>query len=181
MKFISGFTAFILTFVLSVSLVGLLFGFPKVENTQQIFQLRTNNSIAKYMIKSLLKRDVFRNGYAARNKIRSIEGYSTMSDADLHRNEIYRQAINEYFIKSSSMNDSNLPRDFQYAWRKHMQAWQKHVTYVNSIHENNYSDYRNNPDYSKYSDDTTDIDETFYQVLRIAERYGLEITPGYYQ
>lgn len=181
MKFISGFTAFILTFVLSVSLVGLLFGFPKVENSQHIFQLRTNNSIAKYKIKSLLKRDVFRNGFARSNKIRSIEGYHSMSDAELYSNDTYRQAMNEYFIKSSSMNDSNLPGDFQYAWRKHMQAWQKQVTYLNSINDSSYTDYRSNPDYSRYSDNTSEINETWYQVLRIAERYGLEITPGYYQ
>ncbi|MDQ3634375.1 MAG: hypothetical protein M3405_07675 [Acidobacteriota bacterium] len=180
MKFISGFTAFILTFVLSVSLVGLLFGFPKLENSQQIFQLRTNNSIAKYKIKSLLKRDVFRNGFARSKKIRSIEGYRSMSDVELYSNDTYRQAMNEYFIKSSSMNDSNLPRDFQYAWRKHMQAWQKQATYLNSINDVNNSASSSNFHSSSYSDNTTEINETWYQVLRIAERYGVEIIPAYY-
>lgn len=175
MKFISGFTAFILTFVLSVSLVGLLFGFPKVETSTNVFQLRTNNSVAKYKITSLLKRDVFRNGNARDQKVRSIEGYSTMSDAELYNNDIYRQATNDYFIKSSSMNDSMLPSDFQYAWRKHMQAWQKQATYLNSINDNNHSDH------GEFSDNTAEIDDTWFQVLRIAERYGVEIIPGYYR
>lgn len=174
MKFISGFTAFILTFVLSVSVVGLLFGFPKTETSTQIFQLRSNSNVAKYKIKSLLKRDVFRNGYARNQKIRNIEGYSSMSEAELYNNDVYREAINDYFIKSSSMNDTMLPGDFQYAWRQHMQAWQKQATYLNSINDSNYEDY------SEYADNTAEINQTWFQVLRIAERYGVEITPAYY-
>ncbi len=174
MKFISGFTAFILTFVLSVSLVGLLFGFPKVETSNQIFQLRSKNSVVKYKIASLLRRDVLRNGNARDQKIRSIEGYYSMSEAELYNNYVYRQAVNDYFIKSSSMNDSMLPDDFQYAWRKHMQAWQKQAAYLNAVADGNYSDY------SGYSDNTAEINETWFQVLRIAQRYGVNIPANYY-
>lgn len=174
MKFISGFTAFILTFVLSVSLVGLLFGFPKLETSNQVFQLRTNNSVAKYKIASLLRRDVLRYGNSRDQKIRNIEGYYSMSEAELYNNDNYRQATNDYFIKSSSMNDSMLPGDFQYAWRKHMQAWQKQATYLNSISDSNYKDY------SGYSDNTAEIKETWFQVLRIAQRYGVDIPTNYY-
>lgn len=175
MKFISGFTAFILTFVLSVSIVGLLFGFPKVENSRQFCQFRTSNSsVAKYKIKSLLRRDVVRNGFWRVQKIRSIEGIYTMSDAERYSNDTYRQAINDYYIKSSSMDDSDLPSDFQYAWRKHMQAWQQQTAYLNSIN------YDSDSDYSRYADNTAEINETWFQVLRISERYGVEIPPSYY-
>ncbi len=172
MRFLSGIVAFIVTFGLSVTVVGLLFGFPKVESSSQVYKVSNYNSSAKYKIRNLIRRDV-RNGYYRNLKVRKIDGYTSMSESDLYNNSEYREAISEYVRRSSNISDAGMPEDFQYAWRNHMKAWQKQANYLNSM------DYGN--DYSKYSDNTNEINQTWYQVLRIAQRYGVKIYPRYYR
>lgn len=170
MKLTLGIIAFILTFGLSVSIVGLLFGLP-AANSSQFYQLQTKNTVAKYKIRSIIRRDV-RNGYWRNHQIRKIEGFYTMSDAEIYSHDTYRRAIDEYVRKSSAINDADLPEDFKYAWREHMRAWQNQSKYLQTSVAGDQ--------YSAYSDNTEEINQTWYQVLRIAERYGVEIIPAYF-
>lgn len=165
MKFTSGIIAFVLTFGLSISIVGLLFGFPANH---------TNTSVAKHKIADLLRKDDNFGDY--RNyKTRNIEGYYRMSEAELYNNDVYYKAVFDYVIKSSSMNDSFLPEDFKYAWRKHMQAWQNQAIFLTQVkYKSNHSEYH------QHSDNTAEINATWMQVLRIAERYNVNIPADYY-
>jgi hypothetical protein len=170
MRFLSGIIAFIITFGLSVTTVGLLFGFPKAETNHQVYN--NYSSSAKYKIKSLITRDV-RNGYYRNLKVRKIDGYMNMSETELYNNDVYQKSINEYVRRSATISDAGLPDDFKYAWRMHMKAWKKQANYLNALEFNS--------DVSSYADNTQEINETWYQVLRIAQRYGVKIHPRYYR
>ncbi len=174
MKTILGIIAFTLTFGLSAGLVGLLFGFPQYE--AKSYSHNHYNSAYKYKIKKLLKRDI-RNGDVRNRRIYKLEAEGLRSP--IYKTE-YSDAINEYYEASSSMNDANLPEDFKYAWREHMDAWKAQAIYVKSLQGEAVEDELDTA-VRNYADNTREINETWYQVLRIAERYGLDIDGSYYQ
>lgn len=157
MKFITGIVAFTLTFVFSVSLVG----FP---NTEVIpFEIRGNSQIQQN-ISSLLRRDI-RNGKKRDKKIDNIDSQSEKAD---HFRE-YKKSINEYVDKSSSMNDADLPPDFQTAWREHMKAWQDYTDFLNSAETVKTPSWL----FSRLEDEyNQEISETWYEVLRVGREYG---------
>ena len=172
MKTILGLVAFILTFGFSVSIIGLLFGFPEAVTTKS-FQIRTNSS-AKHKIRRLLKRDV-RNGRSRHSTAGSVLQSGTNFD-HLYTNQNYRSTVLKYVRRSSSMSDRGLPRDFQYAWRNHMKAWKKQATHIQEWEIDDRSAHS-----MKTEDNTREINETWDQVLRIAQRYGLKIDRSYYR
>ena len=164
MRIILGIIAFTLTFGLSATLVGVLFGFPQPE-VKPFVTTSKYNSVHKNKIKSLLRRDV-RNGNMREQAFTGREGHISR-----YNSPEYGKAVNDYYIKSSSMNDSMLPDDFKYAWREHMKAWKNQAEYSNSLKDEHYQE---NDSVRKYSDNTGEVNRTWYQVLRIAERYGVQ-------
>jgi len=175
MKILLGIIAFTLTFGLSSTLVGLLFGFPQAEVEAPKYRVRHQDSSTKYRIKRLLKRDVA-NGFPRHAAAR--RGYQSNRDiTSLDQIPAYRNSVIRYVERSSSMSDAGLPRDFQYAWRNHMKAWKKRAAYLKAI------DAVDNPNSFSVEipNDSGEINETWEQVLRIAERYGLHIDRSYYQ
>jgi len=153
MKLILGIIAFTLTFGLSTTLVGLVFGFPKTASSPQI-QRSHSHSVTARRINSLLIRDD-RNGRIRNRQLANMlkQNVNNLSDSDLYANSAYRNQIASYAARSARINDGGLPRDFQYAWREHMKAWKKH----------------------SYSNNSREITQTWHQVLRIARRYGVNI------
>ncbi len=153
MKLILGIIAFTLTFGLSTTLVGLVFGFPKTISSPKI-QKSHSHSVTARRIKSLLIRDD-RNGNMRDRRLVNMlkQSFNDMSDSDLYQNSAYRDQIASYAARSARINDAGLPRDFQYAWRAHMKAWKKH----------------------SFSNNSQEITQTWHQVLRIARRYGVDI------
>jgi hypothetical protein len=176
MKIVLGIIAFTLTFGLSAGLVGLIFGFP--QTTARSFTRNyEHSSVYKYKIKRLLKRDV-RNGIDRNQKVDKLYAQEGSYSA-LYYNAEYREAINEYYEDSSSMNDSHLPEDFKYAWREHMNAWKKQAYYLNYLQDAPLPD--STETIRNYSDNTNEINQTWFQVLRIAERYGVDVDRSYYR
>ncbi|MFV0388132.1 MAG: hypothetical protein ACK5NT_05195 [Pyrinomonadaceae bacterium] len=152
---------FILTFGLSIALVGLLFGFdspspsPRVVNTQAA------------EIEAFLRRDI-ENG-EARNYASQL-AFGEYRDK-LDSNENYRYAVTTYVARSSSMDYRKLPLDFQYAWKQHMNAWKKKAAFEqNKQAEFSPADVRL----------TAEINSTWNRVLAIAHRHGVQIDSSYY-
>mgnify|MGYP000333153206 CR=1 FL=1 len=175
MKIILGIIAFTLTFGLSSTLVGILFGFPQAEVESPRYRVSHQNHSVKHKIKRLLKRDVA-NGVPRNFELRRI--YQTERDiSSLDQSPAYRTSVIRYVEKSSRMSDAGLPKDFQYAWREHMKAWKNRAAYLKAI------DSIDNPNSFSVnvSDDNGEINKTWEQVLRIAQRYGLKIDRSYYQ
>ena len=201
MKHFVGIVAFALTFGLSTTLVGLLFGFPQVKNTQV-----ENGSMVANRIENLLKRDL-RNG-ALRKKARRAaykswaKNGSTEIKDGAHTMRAFREAVSEYVHASSTIDASDLPRDFQRAWRIHMKAWKKQADFLhkfelvfNNEKSSKISDAVNLSDSAdskvvyeaelaklskSYNCNIMKINRTWYQVLRVAQRYGVEIDRSYF-
>ncbi|MCO6511796.1 MAG: hypothetical protein J5I65_13480, partial [Aridibacter famidurans] len=63
--------------------------------------------------------------------------------------------------------------DLRYAWREHMEAWLAHDKLLDGAGASDDAFF------VRYRESTREINETWHQVLRIAERYGAN-TRGMY-
>lgn len=179
MKIILGIIAFTLTFGFSAGLVGLLFGFPQPEVKPFAYN-KKYNSVHSDKIQRLLTKDIG-NGDLRNQEIYKLETNNNGFASSIYKAK-YRSVINDYYVKSSSINDSNLPEDFKYAWREHMNAWKKQAQYLDSLQEDKEG-FAEDIDLAvkNYSDNTNEINSTWYQVLRIADRYGVDVDRSYYR
>lgn len=157
MKFITGIVAFTLTFGFSVALIG----FPKTDFVS--FEIR-ENSQEQQNIASLLRRDI-RNG---RERDKKLDDMDLLSEKPVY-SEAYIKIVNEYVDKSSSMDDADLPADFQVVWHEHMQAWQDYADFINSSENIKKSSCL----LSRLEDNyNQEISVTWYEVLRVGREYG---------
>ncbi len=174
MRIILRFAAFVITFGVSVTLYGLLFGLPDYDLGPSA---RNYDRSTAHHIKTLLRKDVA-NG-RSRHKI-AAQLVSTGEETEsLYSNSKYRATVVYYVNASSKLSDAGLPADFQYAWRQHMKAWKKQAGFISSL---KYNDNANSAgELPGLADNTKEINQTWYQVLRIAARYGVDIDRSYYQ
>lgn len=168
LKVVSGIVAFLLTFGFSVSLVGLLFGFSSFATPSLS---ATGDHGTKHKAARFLQRDV-RNGrmrdLEVRREVFRTRGIQTNGYRELL--PFYSKTVSEYVAESSSMDDSVLPADLRYAWRDHMKAWRKHSEFLKYASTGKFEEQKFNSAYKRSSEE---ISETWFQVLRIAERYGI--------
>ncbi|REJ78067.1 MAG: hypothetical protein DWQ47_17125 [Acidobacteria bacterium] len=159
LKGISGIAAFVLTFGLSVSLVGLLFGFTGIG---------TGDSEVSVEITNFLRQDV-NNGELRDRKIRSIYSYEIPIDK-------YSLSVSDYVSDAENLDDSVLPDDLQYAWRRHLQAWRNHDRLLGSEAKvfRATSECCGNEFKVTYRASGREINETWDQVLRIAKHHGAD-------
>jgi hypothetical protein len=149
MKFITKLVAFTVTFGFSVALIGLPNTF-----TNQTNQTQRN-------ITSLIERDV-RNGDERFSKI------NFRAERSAYFKE-YSEAVNEYVDKSESMNDADLPTDFQSAWREHMKAWRDYSNFLNKCETKRMDDSAFAQLDKNYNQE---ISITWDEVLRVGREYG---------
>lgn len=175
-KTILSLIAFFATFVFSVSLIGL----PKDNFYSRLTQINHSQQ-SRQNVRLLLLQDInngrFRDGAISRSSIDS-ESYGLESVADL---------TEQYVDLSQSIDDENLPADFQMAWRAHMNAWRTHADFLNSVKEPSNeisSDVEvsdDNPfgldssDEQVYLNQVNEINRTWYQVLRVGRQYGVYV------
>ena len=171
MKFITAIAAFSLTFILSVALVG----FPKTDYDTQVFELRSNIQVQQN-ISYLLNQDI-RNGRDRDRKIYQ----NDFSYASIYNSEEYAEIINEYVDESSSLDDSQLPADFQLAWQNHMLAWREHANFLNRSKSHCKLRKMNTEEFSQVFDrQDREITRTWRKVLSLAGKYGATVSYRYY-
>lgn len=154
MKFITKIVAFTITFAFSVALIGL----PKADFLP--FENQINNQTQRN-ISLLLQRDV-RNGEERDENINFRSEKSSYLEATA-------EAVNEYVNKSESMNDADLPPDFQSAWHEHMQAWRDYAEFLNESKTIKTSSCVFNRLEENYNQE---ISATWIEVLRVGGEYG---------
>lgn len=170
-KTVIGIIAFIATFILSAGLVQILFPatIVSIPAVDQEFK-----SATAVKIENFIRTDV-RNGSIRDQKLRS-QTYSEMKSDDENYSLFYADAMKDYWNASSKLNAREFPRDFQIAWKNHMQAWQDYNEFLSETNENqdrnvmSYEEFRAAD--NRYNDE---IDRTWYKVLRIARTYGAEV------
>ena len=151
MKFITAIVAFSITFGFSTVLAGLL---------------GENNETAQ-KISSLLKQDIA-NGQRMDQAYHS--GWSSFQ---------FAKVVSDYVDKSQAIDDTNLPADFRVAWQAHMQAWNTHANFLSRtscVKKKMSAEEISQTIYSQSSE----IDATWLNVLRIGKRHGAVIPANAY-
>lgn len=143
--------AFVLTFAVSVSVAGVVKSFQGLSTAEKITKVLTQD---------------INNGFSRRTNCSN-------SRYDL------AQKTDDYVSASESLEVNDLPKDFQIAWQKHMQAWRNHSNFLMKI---KYSNENREIDLDFIdSKNTNEINRTWWEVLRIAKRNGAVIPANAYQ
>lgn len=165
-------TAFFAAFVFSAAFAGLFID-DSANSTVYFNHDHTRcfhhqyDTVTADAIDDLLRKDI-NNGEARFRQLGEIEdtfnppfGTSSMND--------YAEIVELYANESSSMDDSNLPRDVRGAWRKHMRAWNDYAEFLKVADDLNYSREKLRIKDLQYGNE---IDRTWYNLLRISRTYG---------
>jgi hypothetical protein len=158
--------AFTLTFGFSVVLVGLLFGFPQPSYDYAQTAQSGNSERSAYDIWRLISQDEL-NGTVRDSSVLKMD----LSGQDKVAITKYSKQVERYLIKSTSIDDSELPSDFRAAWQDHMEAWKNYSEFLSKRNESKtaISNEEFNNLETKYDQE---ISRTWFDTLRIARSYG---------
>lgn len=146
---ITALVAFVVAFVFSAGLVRIIFPAAPVATScfkRPVAVERSSNDIENFLLRDI------RNGDA-----RMDDRYT----------DNYAKAVRDYWRASSSMDASEFPRDFQKAWRVHMQAWKNYADY---LEESQYSSERRNRGEGRML--IREINSTWEDVKGVGRNYG---------
>ena len=169
MKIITALIAFAATFGTSTALTRLF-----VEKRQPLFTVsRTNQDVqTQQRILALLRQDI-QNGEDRLDKCSQVAEFWELSASD--RLKIYSKAVGEYSNESASIDDTNLPSDFQRAWRQHMKAWHDYSIYLEQLKKSAASQKMTDDEIDEQLNDRDDrINQTWYRALVVASRYDAD-------
>jgi hypothetical protein len=161
-KSIISIIAFVASFFLSSSLALLLNGGKPASYPRLEARGASCNKGAARRISNLLRQDIA-NG-------RTRQAAFADSDEDATTAE----PVENYVSASENLDTAGLPEDFQRAWRAHMRAWRVHADYLNRFKDKEMSDSERRI----YDQQSEEINETWYEVLRVARNYGADIYPN---
>ena len=166
-KILTAALAFFTTFGFSSLLMQ--FALNKTEpqtGIRWIYSKPTNKQVLRF-----LERDI-RNGEERIGRLSHSEWQYTPPFSRTSLEE-YREAVSKYVNKSGSMDDSELPRDLQIAWRQHMKAWRDYSAFLNNL-ENLLVDESDKRIIRRlHNEKDARISATWFEVLEIAgENYG---------
>lgn len=172
MKFITTIGAFSLTFIFSVALVG----FPKADYFP--FADAGNNRVQQNVL-SLLQQDI-RNGLERDRKIYSLME-ANLSPQPVYLSPEYAEVMSEYVDESASIDDTDLPADFQLAWQNHLRAWREHANFLGKPKSHCKMQKFNSEEFSRtFARQDEEITVTWGKVLSVAGKYGVTVSYKYY-
>jgi len=164
-KIITAIVAFLIAFGFSTAITRLF-----VAPAGNFYSFRSESYTQnRQKIHALLQQDV-RNGLQRRAKLDEMN--IDLSHFSVESVVAEAELVAEYTDSSANINDSDLPHEFQAAWREHMKAWREHAEFYNRV--------KHSCERRRLTDDqiaetsakqSRKIDNTWYKVLRIAKRY----------
>ncbi len=158
-----GIVAFAATFIVSVSIVRIIFPapVPGFVNDGISVRHRTHGDCRASKLESFIERDIL-NG--------SLRNDRPVIGAKVSAN--YASSVREYWEASSSMDTSDFPPEFRDAWNDHMKAWRDYSRYLDSMKgkEATRSDFYND---SRQFD--REISRTWEVVLATAREHGADV------
>ncbi|HZH34232.1 MAG TPA: hypothetical protein VEX64_05290 [Pyrinomonadaceae bacterium] len=170
-KLITTLIAFATTFGFST----LMMEFVKEKRAPQTHYLTTQiryHSETEQKILKLLRQDI-KNGLERRSKLSHMEDVDFSTAALLND---YAEATAEYAYKSSSIDETGIPADFQFAWRRHMKAWRDYADFLDET-RNLSENQRREMDLDEMDfEKSLEINQSWREVLRTARKYGASLS-----
>lgn len=137
------------------------------------FKNRGKNYVAD-KIETFVKQDVS-NGRERDRKLYQIDGDFRSSFSSSSFNE-YSEVVSEYVSASENLSAENTPRDFQKAWSKHLNAWRDYANFLDKMeHSSAEAELRESEISELENTYSSDINNTWYEVLRVGRNYGAEV------
>lgn len=165
--------AFFATFVFSVLLIGVPVNKTSCFTRNFLGATHTHNRTTQRKITNLLKRDIANGDFRELNVAASKNSYSDDSFSGLVN---YADTIERYVAESESINDENLPVDFQNAWRDHIRAWRNYADFLGTSRTSCLMRGLDSYDlYLTSLEQNAEINRTWYKVLRVAKSHGATI------
>lgn len=130
--------------------------------------LFVDKSSTKYAIETVLRQDV---NYGQERLWRISSGERLPAKSYFKK---YAEAVEEYADDAGSLNYGHLPREFQIRWNEHMRAWRDYSNYLNTV--KNSSQSLDEDFYRKQKEHTADINLTYFDVLRVGSRHGVDVS-----
>lgn len=169
-KHIIALATFFTCFAVSSFFVELLFDKNTVD--AELYEIVTvrpqTNDDAREKILALFQQDEANGDYRDARLVAYLvedEGFLSLAE----KTEIF----SEYAADSAAIDDGGLPRDFQIAWRKHMDAWDDYSNFLQKAENAGVSVESFNRVEPLYD---YDIDSTWDEVLRVGGSYGAEFS-----
>jgi hypothetical protein len=166
-KILTAALAFFMTFGFSSLLMQFAYDQPAPQTSARwLYSKPTNKQVLRF-----LEQDI-RNGMQRMGRLSQPEWYYTPPFSRPSLAE-YREAVSSYVNKSGSMDDSELPADFQTAWRAHMKAWRDYSAFLNSLENLQNDEFDLQSIRQLYREKDARISATWFEALEIAgENYG---------
>lgn len=168
-KFITAIVAFSAAFVLSVLLVGV----PQRNFEARDFAIQ--GSETQQNLRSLLRRDI-RNGRERDRELNKLHQANRSDDA-VYTSAEYAEIIDDYVSASESLDDTDMPPDFRFAWQSHMKIWREHADFLN-LNKDSSENLEMDEDVilQIISDQDREITDTWREVIYTGSKYGVYVS-----
>lgn len=168
-KHIVALSTFFAAFALSILVVGLFFGKAAIAiNLNKTVQNTPCSAGMREKILDLLQQDK-ENG-----ELRDFDEFSLYDQSGFFPTlSTKSKIVSAYVERSNSLDTQGLPKDFQIAWRKHMNAWISYSKFLERAEKAEVSALDVQRLKQRYH---SDIDTTWEEVLRIADSYDAEFS-----
>lgn len=184
-KTILSIAAFIVAFVLSTAFASLFITksepFSSIVVTPSYnakktscFGKRGNKNRVAEKIETLVNQDKINGNQRAKRTYQINEDYRpSFSTASFPE---YADAVSEYVNNSENLSYEDMPQEFQSAWLSHMKVWRDYSDFLNRMKSSSTRAKLGETKIleldSNYSDE---INDTWYEVLRVGRTYGAEV------
>jgi hypothetical protein len=171
-KHIAALITFFATFAFS-AFIALLFAAPKIPFVPPVttYEFKSSNYRCKKKsvnkIEDFLVRDKQNGDEMDGYKLSYEDGFVLPSSVN-----VFANTVSEYVAESRSMDDSRFPRDFQNAWREHMDAWMEYEEFLQASKNKRMTFEDFNSRTERYNDE---ISRTWKELLRIGREHGADL------
>lgn len=169
--------AFIIAFGFSAFLASLFLPEPVQSNyvgTRSTSCFKSNyQSQTAIEISYLLRQDI-NNGRKRDRNLRRIDVVAQTPFGKENYDE-FASIIEQYVGASNSLESNDLPPDFQQAWNDHIKVWRDYSEFLNEIKDTSNNAVSNEKMQRLDAKYSKEINETWFEVLRVAREYDAEI------
>lgn len=174
--------AFIAAFAFSAAFASLFI--TKTQTTTVYFPVNNNKPTSCFKFKNNAATAAKISALIRQDKLNGLESEQAFygDDIDIFSSSAnsaisgYSTAVEQYIGASSSMKASDLPGDFQVAWRAHLKAWRDYSEFLSRMKNTSFRESLNADEFDEIEKlHSREISRTYEEVLQIGAIYGADV------